>query len=177
MFLETVCRSICPAVCLNPPSLDALRVRPWAYKSFDLGGGTVSSRIGHKFRLNGCQRRTVLRYFRPSASLFLWAIDASFSKLFRPFEEAPLAPGLIIGVGCGKSRPSSTFWMIPILIGVFRCLMASCNVTGRRSLDTAMDQSKRSDQDTMQLRNTVTNDTAHTVPQGVVDKIRSLTNG
>ena len=34
-------------------------------------------------------------------SLFLWAIDASFSKLFRPFEEAPLAAGLIIGVGCG----------------------------------------------------------------------------
>jgi hypothetical protein len=62
MFLETVCRSTCPAVCLNLPSLDVLRVRPWAYKSFDLGVGTASSRIGHKFRLDGCQRRTVLRY-------------------------------------------------------------------------------------------------------------------
>src|SRR6478609_284546 len=33
MFLETVCRSICPAVWLSLPRLDALRVRPWAYKS------------------------------------------------------------------------------------------------------------------------------------------------
>jgi hypothetical protein len=40
-----------------------------------------------------------------------------------------------------------------------------------------MGLSKRKDQDTMQLRNTVTNDTAHTVPQGVVVKIRSFTNG
>ena len=72
----------------------------------------------------------------------------------------------------GAPRKAAFLVAVPL-----RCLMASCNVTGRRSLDTATDQSKRRDQDTTQLRNTVTNDTAHTVPQGVVDKIRSLTNG
>ena len=60
--LETVCRSICPAVCLTCTEFRSSYQFARGLINLFTGGGTASSRIGHKFRLNGCQRRTVLRY-------------------------------------------------------------------------------------------------------------------
>jgi hypothetical protein len=85
MLSTTICRSNYPTVCPHLPSLDDLRVRPWACKFSGLGGGTAFCRqvINCVALMSATYCPSLLNIFPYIRLLLLWQICTSLAKIQR----------------------------------------------------------------------------------------------